>query len=52
MKFLCVNKVDVFNKKAYSAANSIANHLIFKNNNLKVKPVPMRNTGFMEEIKQ
>ena len=52
MNILCVYKVDMLNKKAYCAANSTANHLILKNNNLKVKPVPIGNTGFMEEIKQ
>ncbi len=58
MKFICVNKVDmsnkkdVLNKKACSAANLTAAHLIMKKYNLKVKPVPLGNTGFMEEIKQ
>lgn len=49
MNFLCVNKVNVLNNKAYSAANSTANHLILKNYNLISKPVPLRNSGFMEE---
>lgn len=49
MKFLCVIKVNVLNKKTYSTANSTANHLILKNYNLISKPVPLGNSGFMEE---
>lgn len=52
MQILYVNKADKLNKKAYGTASSTEDYLNLKIYNSKVKPVPLRNTGFMEEIEQ
>ncbi len=52
MQIIYVYKVDKLNKKAYPTASSTDEFLNLKIYNLKVKPVPLRNTGFMEEIAQ